>query len=103
MDYYYLVLNFVLKYLYDLLSYLGEVFLCCLDCNHQLRLVKVDPRLVWIDSSILKQNLVELILVGFKVLVKVVPLFVVHFLGNFNIIVAIFITILGLLTIIFFN
>jgi len=102
-DYYYLVLNVVLKYLYDLLSDLGEVFLCCLDCHHQLRLVEIDPRLVRIDSGILKQHLIELILVGFKVLVQVVPLFVVHFLGNFNILVAVFIIILGLLTIIFFN
>ena len=102
-DYYYLVLNVILQHLYDLFSYFRVVFLCCLDCHHQLRLVEVDPRLVRIDSGILKQNLVELILVGFKVLVKVVPLFVVHFLGNFNILIDVVIIILVLLTIIFFN
>ena len=101
-DFYYLVLNVVLKHLYDLLSYLGEVFLCCLDCNHQLRLVEVDPRLARIDSGILNQNLVELILVGFKVLVEVVSLFVVYFLNNFILLVAVAIIILGLLSIIFF-
>jgi len=101
-DYYYLVLNVVLKHLYDLLSYFRVVFLCCLDCHHHLRLVEVDPRLVRIDSGILKQNLVELILVGFKVLVEVVSLFVVYFLNNFILLVAVAIIILGLLSIIFY-
>jgi hypothetical protein len=102
-DFCYLVLNVVLENLFDLLSYLREVFLSCLDCHLQLRLVKVNPRLVRIDSGILKQHLVELILVGFKVLVQVVPLFIAHYLSNFFLIVAVAVIILGLLTIILFS
>ena len=46
-----------------------------------------------IDSGILQQQLSELILVGFKVLVQVVPLIVVHVLGTFILIVIVYLAV----------
>ena len=82
------VLHLILKQISDLIRHPREGAPNRLDGHPQLVSVEVDLRLARIYSDFLEQHLVEVILVVFEVPEQVVPLFIVHILGTFILIIA---------------